>query len=595
MQIDQLQVVLRPRTSWEAMELGTALVRQSAGLIWRAWLLFTLPVFLLSVFLALWLDNTLFQLLSLLLLWWLKPWFDRIPLYILSRAVFGERPTLRQCLLAPLHFGRRTLAGDLTWRRLSPYRSLLLPVNTLEGLSGAALRQRRHLLAAQSTHTVRLTLLSMHFEILLYLTLLVLGVLFIPADYLEEVWDWIVQLFSDSKLVSIFFTQAAYWLAMSIMEPFYVGAGFGLYLNRRTWLEAWDIELAFRRLSHRLKASQLVVTTCFTLLLIGMTAGLSPSVQAASGQPVPEATASEKVASGKIASEKVASEKAAFEENAASEKTVPQAASTSPAVARDTQSVQTPTSELDEKLVVPAINKTDETAFDPSQVILRPLDPAFDAAVDQAYRDRLLRSYEQTSRWEKINPDKPAPENNDIPAWLKWLLRLLDDKGESGQEMAGLIIKSLLTLIALILLLAGSWWIYRNRHLLRGHAVTIRKKPATSQIATVAADQPLTADWQQRIRHYWQAGQQREALSLLYQVTVRRLSELSGQPVAAEATEADCLRQLEHLSDQQQAAQLRTLIVAWQRAAYADRFPDQSSFEALTDQLVALHQQQVTA
>jgi hypothetical protein len=33
-----------------------------------------------------------------------------------------------------------------------------------------------------------------------------------------------------------------------------VAAGFTLYLNRRTELEAWDLELAFRHLQERLAA-----------------------------------------------------------------------------------------------------------------------------------------------------------------------------------------------------------------------------------------------------------------------------------------------------------------------------------------------------
>ena len=36
-----------------------------------------------------------------------------------------------------------------------------------------------------------------------------------------------------------------------VLEPFYVAAGFGLYLNRRTLLEGWDIEVALRRIAAR--------------------------------------------------------------------------------------------------------------------------------------------------------------------------------------------------------------------------------------------------------------------------------------------------------------------------------------------------------
>ena len=40
---------------------------------------------------------------------------------------------------------------------------------------------------------------------------------------------------------------AAYVIAVLFLEPFYVAAGFAMYLNRRAELEAWDIEQEFRR------------------------------------------------------------------------------------------------------------------------------------------------------------------------------------------------------------------------------------------------------------------------------------------------------------------------------------------------------------
>jgi len=39
----------------------------------------------------------------------------------------------------------------------------------------------------------------------------------------------------------------SYALAIFLIEPFYVAAGFAMYLNRRAELEAWDIEQEFRR------------------------------------------------------------------------------------------------------------------------------------------------------------------------------------------------------------------------------------------------------------------------------------------------------------------------------------------------------------
>jgi hypothetical protein len=74
------------------------------------------------------------------------------------------------------------------------------------------------------------------------------------------------------------------YLAMSVIEPLYVACGFALYLNRRTQLEAWDIDLAFQRLRTRLQSlgKALVV-----LMVLG--AALPSLARAATGaNPAPE-------------------------------------------------------------------------------------------------------------------------------------------------------------------------------------------------------------------------------------------------------------------------------------------------------------------
>ena len=39
----------------------------------------------------------------------------------------------------------------------------------------------------------------------------------------------------------------AYAIVIGFLEPFYVAAGFAMYLNRRAELEAWDVEQELRR------------------------------------------------------------------------------------------------------------------------------------------------------------------------------------------------------------------------------------------------------------------------------------------------------------------------------------------------------------
>jgi hypothetical protein len=51
---------------------------------------------------------------------------------------------------------------------------------------------------------------------------------------------------------SEFAVNLAGYIAMVAVAPFYVAAGFSLYLNQRTQLEGWDIEITFKRLvEHR--------------------------------------------------------------------------------------------------------------------------------------------------------------------------------------------------------------------------------------------------------------------------------------------------------------------------------------------------------
>jgi len=45
-----------------------------------------------------------------------------------------------------------------------------------------------------------------------------------------------------------------YPLAIAAIEPLFVAGGFALYVNRRIWLEGWDIDLAFRKLEQRVAA-----------------------------------------------------------------------------------------------------------------------------------------------------------------------------------------------------------------------------------------------------------------------------------------------------------------------------------------------------
>ena len=183
MRLEQMTVHLRSRTGWEAMELGFALVRRHAAAIWKPWLLLTLPLFVLFNAAAVAIDQVW---LAALAMWWLKPAFDRIPLFVVSRATFGSIPGLRDTLLAQWRWGWKPLLHYLTWRRFSPVRSLYLPIDLLEGAQGAQASGRRRVLGGSAYGSaLMLTVIFMHFGVVLWLGCVALIFLFLPVEYLS--------------------------------------------------------------------------------------------------------------------------------------------------------------------------------------------------------------------------------------------------------------------------------------------------------------------------------------------------------------------------------------------------------------------------
>jgi hypothetical protein len=282
MRLESLRVELRPRSPWEAVELGTALVRTNARAIWVPWLLITLPIFVLVNAAGLALGMVW---LPWLVMWWLKPLFDRIPLYVLSRAVFGEAPGTRQTLTAQLRWGWHAMWPMLLWRRFSPMRAMTLPVDLLEGVEPKRLRERRRVLVAGvSGTTILLTLTCLGFIGALAMSGVSLAMLLVPFEYLPELRNqvWLFMEYQPPAWLVVVL-HVLVWGGTSVIEPFYVGAGFGLYLNRRTQIEAWDVEIAFRRLRARLQAG------ATTLLLVVAMAVTLPSHAQSSGMcPLPQ-------------------------------------------------------------------------------------------------------------------------------------------------------------------------------------------------------------------------------------------------------------------------------------------------------------------
>lgn len=245
MEIEKLNVALAPRRPWAALDMGFALGRAWYLRLWMAWVVVAVPMLLLTLALMPW-----GLWLAMLVLWWLKPAYEQLPLYALSRAIFNDPPTFRETLRQARRWVPCGLLANLTWRRFAPSRSFTAPVMQLEGLQRRERSARLVILHGAGDVGGWLTIAGAHFETLLFCTALLVGYALLPEELS----------FRDDLLGHKRFVEAAqllfYFAAMSAIAPFYVAGGFSLYLHRRAQIEGWDIELVFRRLRARIPEKQ---------------------------------------------------------------------------------------------------------------------------------------------------------------------------------------------------------------------------------------------------------------------------------------------------------------------------------------------------
>jgi hypothetical protein len=239
-QIDALAVRLRPRRPVEATDLGVRLCQATALQLYPVYGAVALPVMILSVAtlqFSSWLPS--------LLIWWLKPWLDRTVVFVLSRAAFGQSTRLSDVWSARGRVWWGQLFFTLTVQRLSPWRSLTQPIYQLEGLSPWRARTRvRQIRRRHAGAALTMTSTFAMCEIVVWTAIFSLLYWLAPR---EQAPDLMAVLTGEMPGALSLATTASYAIAVLFIEPFYVAAGFAMYLNRRAELEAWDIEQEFRR------------------------------------------------------------------------------------------------------------------------------------------------------------------------------------------------------------------------------------------------------------------------------------------------------------------------------------------------------------
>ena len=244
MDLNKLNARLAPRSCWQAMDMGTRLYRhwwRSAALVW---LVFTgLPFLALAGLAAAWQS-----IWPMLLFWWLKPLWERPLLAFYSRALFGDYPSPWALLKGFRGYGLNGLFGQLTWRRLSPARGMLTGVWQLEGNRGDTASGRiAVLLRAPGQRPATLTFTVLTLEHLMTVALILLAITLAPWQFNLEFSVW----FGEQSRLHWALGTLFWDLVLAVPEPLYVATSFALYLNQRTHLEGWDLQLGLTRIGKR--------------------------------------------------------------------------------------------------------------------------------------------------------------------------------------------------------------------------------------------------------------------------------------------------------------------------------------------------------
>lgn len=265
MDLETITVNIRPRSPWEAIDIGFLLAKRHYFKLWLLWLLAALPSLILLTSFCLLLPGSTAKW-SLLLFWFFKPFYEPSLLILISRALFGSQKSISEIVQEvrqKIHFKQ---IFTILYYRFSMFRSFSCPVLLLENLEGKESKKRRSLLRNGYETSAILTLVGFFIEVVLSLSLMSILYWFIPEELRWiDLGDFI---FLPDNWLLLF----CYFFSCSIFAPFYICSGFMMYISRRVELEAWDIEIGFKRIRQRLqkRKNNLIKTSSALILLVSV-------------------------------------------------------------------------------------------------------------------------------------------------------------------------------------------------------------------------------------------------------------------------------------------------------------------------------------
>jgi len=239
---------LRRRSVWEAADSGI--------LLWRASFAYFIPFFVLPVVIAACAVHVFFAHSTFLLFfvfWWLKPFFDRLVLHVVSVKFFaggGASPLRFKEIFRGLGQMRRGLFGDLLWRRFSPQRAAHMPIRVLERIGGGHFHARKKALASGGLGFCSfLSFMGLALEAFLLASKIVFAIVMMRTFF-----PFALDLFDNPDLAQALIF-AAFCVNYILVGSLYVCMAFALYINSRVEVEGWDLQLLFQKFASHSAAS----------------------------------------------------------------------------------------------------------------------------------------------------------------------------------------------------------------------------------------------------------------------------------------------------------------------------------------------------
>lgn len=238
---DELMIMPRPRSPWQAIDVGFKIARAHYLQLLVLWMTLALPFLFLAEMI-----NLMGTLWGIAFWWWFKPFYELPLLLYLSKVIFSEDVQLKDCIRQSLRQFWTMMKTFTGLSRLSLTRSTTSPIVFLEKLKGDKRRSRAQVLTDGRTHSYTMMLGCLHVEFILTYTIIAIALLLAP-EYLEDI---IPDLLTDKlPITAQFLADSTVVIASGLVAPFFVSAGFIIYINRRMRLEAWDVEHQFKQIS----------------------------------------------------------------------------------------------------------------------------------------------------------------------------------------------------------------------------------------------------------------------------------------------------------------------------------------------------------